>query len=120
MDSKKVNTLSNRLRFALSMRKMKQSELSQITKIPECSISLYLKKAYEPKPDNLLAIAKALNVSETWLMGYDVPMERQNSPITDDTLSDLESKLIELFRSVPDEDKEDVYKKIEFALSLIK
>ena len=61
-------------------------------------------------------IATSCGVSLEYLIGASPSPSPSPSP----SLSDLESKLIELFRAVPDEDKEDVYKKIEFALSFIK
>lgn len=58
------------------MRKMKQVDLVKITGIGKSSISTYLSGEYEPKQRNIYKIAKALDVNEAWLMGYDVPMER--------------------------------------------
>lgn len=40
------------------------------------NLSLYLKGTVEPNQDKLILLAKALNVSEAWLMGFDVPKER--------------------------------------------
>lgn len=56
---------------------MKQSELVALTGIGKSSISTYISGEYEPKQKNLYRIAKALDVSEAWLMGLDVPMERE-------------------------------------------
>lgn len=69
-------TCSERMRKALSLRNMKQSELSERTNIPKSAISQYLSGAFEPKQDRVELISKALDVSEAWLMGFDVPMER--------------------------------------------
>ena len=41
-------------------------------------ISQYVSGKVEPNQDKLYVLAKALNVSEAWLMGYDVPMERSS------------------------------------------
>lgn len=40
-------------------------------------MSQYLHGSFEPKQQNLYALAKALDVSEAWLMGYDVPKSRK-------------------------------------------
>ena len=40
------------------------------------NLSLYLKGTVEPNQDKLILLARAFNVSEAWLMGFDVPMER--------------------------------------------
>lgn len=45
-------------------------------KINKANISQYVSGKIEPKQDKVYLLALALNVSEAWLMGYDVPMER--------------------------------------------
>jgi repressor LexA len=76
---KKVDTIANRIRTALDIRNMKQADLVEKTKIGKSSISTYLSGAYEPKQKNIYRIASALDVDESWLMGFDVPMERKNT-----------------------------------------
>ena len=75
-----MNTIANRLKQALEMRNMKQADLVYLTGIGKSSISSYLSGDYEPKQKNLYRLAKALDVNEAWLMGYDVPMERTSDP----------------------------------------
>jgi transcriptional regulator with XRE-family HTH domain len=89
MYSERVETCGQRLAKALNIRGIKQIELSNRTNIPKSSISLYLKDAYEPKQDRLYEFAKFLNVSEVWLMGYDVPMERSDTQKKNDQLVEL-------------------------------
>lgn len=76
-----METIANRIKQGLSIRNMKQADLVEKTKIGKSSISTYISGAYEPKQRNIYKIAKALNVNEAWLMGYDVPMERETSKI---------------------------------------
>jgi transcriptional regulator with XRE-family HTH domain len=86
---------------------MKQSELCQITKIPKSAVSQYVSGAFEPKQDRIYLMAKALNVSEAWLMGYDVPMERQNkAPSVKVELTEGEQMWLELYNKVSDETRE--------------
>lgn len=66
----------DRLKDAMSSRGMKQADLIVLTKIPKSAMSQYLSGYFEPKKDRLSLLAKALNVSEAWLEGYDVPMRR--------------------------------------------
>lgn len=73
-------TIAERLKLGLEKRDMKQADLVRITGIGKSSISTYLTGSYEPKQKNIYKIAKALNVSEAWLMGADVPMERFSAP----------------------------------------
>ena len=70
-----MTTTAQRMKKALELRQMKQADLAAKTGIGKSSISTYLSGEYNPKQKNLYKIAKALNVSETWLMGLDVPME---------------------------------------------
>lgn len=75
----KISTCAARLSAALHIRGMKQVELCSITGIPKSAMSQYIKGTFEPKPDRIEAMARALNVSEAWLMGYDgVSMERRD------------------------------------------
>lgn len=72
---------SVRLKQALKLRDMKQSELSQYSHVPKSAISQYVSGKFEPKQDRIELFAKILDVSEVWLMGYDVPISRQSTPL---------------------------------------
>ncbi len=72
-----METTAERLRIALDVNKMKQSDLVKKTGINKGALSSYLSGKYLPKQNSIYAMAKALNVSEGWLMGFDVPMERK-------------------------------------------
>lgn len=74
--AKKTATFAQRLREGLGLRGMKQIELATRSGISKYSISHYLKGDWEGKQDAVYELARALNVSEAWLMGYDVPAER--------------------------------------------
>lgn len=89
MYSERIESCSQRITKALSIRNMKQTELCKITAIPKSSLSLYLSGAYEPKQDRIYLISKALNVNEAWLMGYDIPMERTDIQKKNDQLAEL-------------------------------
>ena len=113
----RVSTCAKRLAAALNIRRMKQSELCQMAKIPKSSLSQYLSGDYEPKQDRVYDIAKVLNVSEAWLMGYDVPMERQKiTPPEEPVLSEGENMLLDLFRRVPEDKQALVLQMIRVAL----
>lgn len=106
-ESRKSNC-SERIATALSLKKMKQAELCEKTKIPKSAMSQYISGAFEPKQDRIYLIAKALNVSEAWLMGYDVPMERRivKQPTETDGLSEKKKALIDFAMSVPEDKAE--------------
>lgn len=81
------DTFANRLKKALDYNNMRPIDLAKKTKISKTQISNYLKGTYKAKQDKLYLIAKVLNVSEAWLMGFDVSMEREWFPTDDDGLS---------------------------------
>lgn len=80
-----MTSISQRIVQALNLRGMKQSDLVSKTGIGKSSISTYISGAYEPKQKNISKLAEALDVNETWLLGYDVPLERTyNYNLTND------------------------------------
>jgi repressor LexA len=75
----KSNT-AERLAEALKIKNIKQAELVRRTGIPKSAISSYLSGKYEPKQINISKISNALGVSESWLMGFDVEMDKPAKP----------------------------------------
>lgn len=72
-----VEDFSARLKKAMSDKQMKQVDLCNKTGIDKALISNYLSGKYKAKQDKLHKLAIALDVSEGWLMGYDVDMDRE-------------------------------------------
>ena len=103
--------ISERIKMGLEIRDMKQSELVEKTGIGKSSISTYISGSYEPKQRNIYKIAKALNVSEAWLMGLDVPMER-NSIVNTLEVTKQELELLTSFNKLNDLGKKEAYKRI--------
>ena len=89
----KVASASARIKEALRIRGMKQIELSEKSGINKPSISCYISGKYEPKQSALYAMGKALDVSEMWLAGYNIPMERPVEQKENDELVDLVERL---------------------------
>lgn len=71
----KNGEFKDRLLEAISKRGITAAELSRRTGISEATISQYKSGYAKPKEKKLSLLANALNVSPTWLMGLDVPME---------------------------------------------
>lgn len=116
---KPVYTFVERLNQGLEIRGITKSELSRRTGINLSTMCQYAKGKYSPKADYLRKIAIALNVSEPWLMGYDIPLERQedmqiapNKPITDE-----ERYIIEALRLMTQEQKEMLLAMVNTVLS---
>lgn len=80
--------MKNRIAEALRIRNMKQVELAEKTGLSKASINSWLRHRWQPKQDALLKMAKALDVSEMWLAGYDVPMDRPAEQKKADVLTD--------------------------------
>lgn len=98
-----------RIRKALSIRNMTQTELCARAKISKSSLSEYLSGKYIPRQDKVFILAKALDVDPVWLWGYDVPMEKPEEPVeTKSSPSELqltegEKMMLEVFRLIPEE-----------------
>lgn len=71
--------IKDRIKIAMEIRDIKQSELVEKTGIDKGQLSSYIRGRYKPKQVNIQLIANALSVDEAWLMGYDVPMEGEPS-----------------------------------------
>ena len=115
----RISNVAERLSEALRIKGVKQVELCKQLDIPKGPMSHYLSGKYEPRQSRLNEIAIALNVSEAWLMGYDVPMERPamtNNSIESSSLTDAEKELLDLFRRVPQEQQTLVLSLIQAAL----
>ena len=73
---KRIALTKDRLREAMNAANKKQADLVRETGLNRGTISRYLSGEVEPRQDAAYKLALALNVSETWLWGYDAPMER--------------------------------------------
>lgn len=91
-----------RMREAMEAAGLSQSELCERTKIPKSAMSQYLSGAFKPKQERTYLIARALGVSESWLMGCDTPRERNEPP------PDNEQQLLSLFRQLNTEGQQKI------------
>lgn len=69
--------IKDRIKKAIELRGITQSELAERAKIDKGQLSSYISGKYKPRQRNIDALSTALNVSEAWLMGFDVPMEKE-------------------------------------------
>ena len=79
----------NRIAEALSIKGWKQVDLVERTGIAKASINAWVKQNWQPKQKSLMKMAQVLGVSEMWLAGYDVPMERPVAQVKNDELVQL-------------------------------
>ena len=85
--------LKDRLHMAMKLRGVRAVDLVERTGVPKGAISYYLAGRSQPKADRLHDIAIALDVSEAWLLGYDVPMARTEEQKKNDDLVQVIAKL---------------------------
>lgn len=69
-----ISNTAERLKKLMASRNIRQVDIVERTGIGKSAVSQYVSGKVVPKQDKLYLLAKALNVSPTWLMGYDVPM----------------------------------------------
>lgn len=79
----------NRIEEALKIRNMRQIELAEKSGVSKASINHWIKQRYQPKQTPLYKMAAVLDVSEMWLAGYDVPMDRTPAQKKADELARL-------------------------------
>ena len=108
-----METTAERIREGLLLRELKQSDLAERTGISKGALSSYISGRYVPKQTNIYKIAKALNVSEPWLMGEDVPIERQNNPASPVSDKMAWPKIIDYYDILNDIGKHEATKRVE-------
>lgn len=80
---------AQRLKQVMEERNLKQIDILNLS-LPICAkynikmnksdISQYVSGKVEPSQEKLVVLGMALNVAESWLMGFDVTMERKDTP----------------------------------------
>lgn len=115
-------TTSDRLKYIMETRNLRQADILEMVqpycrkygvKIPRNALSQYVTGKVLPKQDKLTILGLALNVSEVWLMGYDVPMERTEPAPAEEPERD---KITKLFLSLTEENQK---KLIDYAQLLL-
>lgn len=114
---KKENT-ALRLNKIMKERNLRQVDILERVK-PFCikydikmnksDLSQYVSGKVEPSQEKLVVLGMALNVSEAWLMGFDVPMGRNNN----DTNKESPPKIIQYYEILNDIGKHEATKRVE-------
>ena len=110
MDDNKI-ACHIRIKTEMEIRNLKQIDLVRMTNLGKSAISQYISGKYETKQKALHAIAIALDVSEAWLMGYDVPMQRLNT-IHEYFITAEEKEFLDLISYLDSNDKKNLKKYI--------
>lgn len=115
---------STRLKQIMKEKNLRQVDLLEMVKpfcekynvkINKSDISQYLSGKVKPGQEKLSMLGMALNINETWLMGYDVPKEKQYN-IDKTNLSEKEILLLKNFNILNESGKS---KLIEYSNDLI-
>ena len=122
----KPYSTSQRLKELRDKHNITQAEILRIAK-PYCekygvkltksALSQYFSGKHEPEQDKLTILGLALNVSEAWLMGYDVPMSRKTTPASANEGDGRLSKINELAAQLSPEEQDHIIFQIEWLLS---
>ena len=110
----KTSTTSERLKQLMRERNLRQVDILQMS-IPYCrkydislsksSLNQYISGYAIPGQHKLMILALALNVREAWLMGYDVPMEREEKETPSGDISEGERLWNEMYHRISDDTK---------------
>lgn len=123
-----IANTSTRLREIMAQRGLKQADVLRMAqpycekykiKMGKSDLSQFVSGKVEPGQWKLTILGLALNISEAWLMGFDVPMEREASPAPvseEDKLCETELRLVALYRDLNHEGQE---KLIDYADDLV-
>ena len=119
MSAKIVEPCAVRIKKALSIKNMTQTELCARARISKSTLSEYLSGKYEPKQDKIFVLAKALDVDPVWLWGYDVSMESKKESSPDESqLTEGEKLMLELFRRIPEDRQQAALDLLRAALKM--
>ena len=106
-----MTRFQRRLELALSMNGMKAADLCKATGLSSGTISQYRSGYCKPKADRLAAIASALNVTASWLLGYDSPLQpgdEDGRGLFDSLSPENKLKAIDYMRYLKMKEKDDV------------
>ena len=115
-------TTADRLKQLMSERNLKQVDILNMSqpycakygvKMNKSDISQYVSGKVEPSKEKLVILGMALNVTEAWLMGFDVSQERKDNAAQAVKDFDLYYK----FSLLSDRDKEIILDMINSMLS---
>jgi len=97
----KTSTFAKRLQEAMEIKDVTAADISRGTDISTAAISRYLRGAYVPKHEKMLALANFLGVNRQWLMGYDVSVVSKVAPPRTKN-NDIDNAYIQLMSNTGD------------------
>lgn len=119
------HTTAERLKYLMETRNLKQVDILRMAepyckmfniKLGKNDLSQYVNGHSRPMQKKLTILGLALNVSEAWLMGFEVPMERKTTPI-DKEADEREQEFIALFSQLSESQQKMVIAQIRGVLA---
>lgn len=118
-----MGTKETRYQELLDYFHVDQMDMVKKTGLPKSSISMYVNGQRKPRQNKLTLIANAYGVQEAWLMGYDVPMFKDENPAVQKKVDngivlgelfkidfDGVAELIQIFRAMTDGQRKEYLK----------
>lgn len=106
-------SIGSRIKTAREQRDMTLEEVAKCCNTTKQTIFKYENEIVTNIPyDKVVLLSKALNVTPSYLFGWDEPSTPQN----EQPLNEAEKSLLELFRQVPQESQQMVLQMIRVAL----
>lgn len=111
------NTTAARLQQVMNERNLKQVDVISLSKVHQkelgvklgkSALSQYINGKSTPDQEKLVLLARTLGVSEAWLMGYDVPMTKeqpQSQPNAHDIDNIIENAMMFDGKPLTEDDK---------------
>lgn len=119
-------TTAQRLQQIMEERNLKQVDILRLaepysdmfgTTLTKSALNQYISGATkDPRSDKMSILSYALGVSEAWLMGFDVPIER-TTPIPGDVGDGRKARVEKLFDRLSESDQDEIISLIEWKLS---
>lgn len=112
---------ASRLKQLMAERNLKQVDILNMSipyqkslgiKMSKSHLSQYVNGKSNPDQNKLYLLGKTLNVSEAWLMGFDVPRDR-----VPDEKRNYENNITPIFTKLTKENQQDVYNYAEQKLA---
>ena len=101
---------AKRIQLALSNANIKPQELADRSGIGKASISQYVNGSHAPGNVSAEKIGKILDVNPLWLMGFDVPKERQSN---NNNKNEVSSKIMQYYELLNDLGKHEAIKRVK-------
>lgn len=119
-------TTSQRLHEIMEQRNLRQADIVRAAqpfcekygiKMGKNALSQYLSGKTEPGQEKLTILGLALNVSEAWLMGYDVSQERKITSAPAKSEDGRLSRIVDLASCLTETEQDQIISQIEWLLS---